>query len=93
MVAVGYGRGEAPTGRASPSRFLELCVFTQMMWDLTSGGAAIEVSREYADYRDQLISEDEAARMTAAYERVTGISIDAQRFVSAFGEQWNSERA
>ena len=42
-------------------RFFELCVFTQMMWDLKSGDAAIEGSREYADYRDQLISEEEAA--------------------------------
>jgi hypothetical protein len=39
-------------------RFFELCVFTQMMWDLKSGDAAIEGSREYADYREQLITED-----------------------------------
>jgi TnpA family transposase len=68
-------------------RFLELCVFTQMMWDLKSGDAAIDGSREYADYRDQLISEDEAANMTAAYEQEAGISIDAQRFVSE-RRQW-----
>jgi TnpA family transposase len=68
-------------------RFLELSVFTQMMWDLKSGDAAIEGSREYADYRDQLISEDEAAKMTAAYEQEAGISIDAQRFVSE-RRQW-----
>jgi hypothetical protein len=35
---------------------------------LKSGDAAIEGSREYVDYRDQLISEDEAANTTAAYE-------------------------
>ena len=68
-------------------RFLELCVFTQVMWDLKSGDAAIEGSREYADYRDQLISEDEAANMTASYEQEAGISIDAQRFVSE-RRQW-----
>jgi len=68
-------------------RFLELCVFTQMMWDLKSGDTAIEGSREYADYRDQLISEDEAAKMTAAYEQEAGISSDAQRFVSE-RRQW-----
>jgi hypothetical protein len=63
-------------------RFLELCVFTQMMWHLESGDAVIEGSREYANYRDQLISEDEAAKMTAVNEQEAGISIDAQRFVS-----------
>jgi hypothetical protein len=51
-------------------------------WVPESGDAAIEGSREYADYRDQLISEDEAAKMTAAYQQEAGISIDAQRFVS-----------
>src|ERR1700677_505104 len=41
-------------------RLFELCVFTQMMWDLKSGDGAIQGSREYADYRDQLISAEEA---------------------------------
>ena len=33
-------------------QLFELCV-SQMMWDLKSGDAAIEASREYADYREQ----------------------------------------
>ena len=54
-------------------RYFELCVFTQMMWDLKSGDAAIEGSREYADYRDELISEDEAAALSLAYQDQAGI--------------------
>lgn len=62
-------------------RFFELCVFTQMMWDLKSGDAAIEGSRDYADYREQFIGEDEAAGMTVAYQQEAGIPTDAQEFV------------
>lgn len=58
-----------------------------MMWDLKSGDAAIEGSREYADYREQLISEHEAASMTAAYRQEAGIPTDAQQFVSE-RHQW-----
>ena len=63
-------------------RFFELCVFTQMMWDLKSGDAAIEGSREYADYREQLISEEEAAEMTAVYQQEAGIPTAAKEFAS-----------
>jgi TnpA family transposase len=73
-------------------RFFELCVFTQIMWDLKSGDAAIEGSREYADYRDQLISEEEAVGMTEAYRQEAGIPTDAQQFV-AERHQWLSQIA
>jgi TnpA family transposase len=68
-------------------RFFELCVFTQMMWDLKSGDAAVEGSREYADYREQLISESEAAEMAASYQEQAGIPTDAREFV-AQKRQW-----
>jgi len=70
-----------PVGRVH-RRFFKLCVFTQMLWDLKSGDAAIEASRDYADYREQLISEDEATEMTAAYQEEAGIRTDAKEFVS-----------
>jgi TnpA family transposase len=63
-------------------RLFELCVFTQITWDLKSGDAAVEGSREYADYRDQLISEDEAAALSPAYQEQAGIPIDAKEFVA-----------
>jgi hypothetical protein len=53
-------------------RYFELCVFTQIMWDLKSGDAAIEGSREYADYRDELIGEAEAAALSLAYQEQAG---------------------
>jgi TnpA family transposase len=73
-------------------RFFELCAFTQMMWDLKSGDAAVEGSREYADYRDQLISEDEAAAMSPAYQEQAGIPTDAKEFV-AERRRWLSQIA
>jgi TnpA family transposase len=63
-------------------RLFELCAFTQMMWDLKSGDAAIEGSREYADYRHQLIAEDEAAALSPAYQEQAGIPTDAKEFVA-----------
>lgn len=63
-------------------RLFELCAFTQIMWDLKSGDAAIEGSREYADYRDQLIGEDEAVALSPAYQEQAGIPTDAKKFVA-----------
>jgi TnpA family transposase len=60
----------------------ELCVFSQIMWDLKSGDAAVEGSHEYADYRDELVSEDEAAVLSAAYQDQAGIPTDAKEFVA-----------
>jgi hypothetical protein len=63
-------------------RFFELCVFTQMMWDLKSGDAAVEGSHEYADYREQLISESEAAEMTTSYQEQAGVPTNPKEFVT-----------
>jgi TnpA family transposase len=73
-------------------RFFELCVFTQMMWDLKSGDGAVEGSREYADYRHQLISEEEASAMSPAYQDQAGIPTDAKEFV-AERRRWLSQIA
>jgi hypothetical protein len=48
-------------------RHLEVCVFTQLTWDLKSGDASIDGSAEYADYRKQLVTWDEYARMVPTY--------------------------
>jgi Tn3 transposase DDE domain len=73
-------------------RFFEICVFTQMMWDLKSGDAAVEGSREYADYRDQLISAEEVAAMSSAYQEEAGIPTNAKEFV-AERRRWLSQIA
>jgi hypothetical protein len=52
-----------------------------MLWDLKSGDAAIEGSREYADYRDQLISEEEAADLSTIYQEQGGIPTGAKEFI------------
>jgi hypothetical protein len=59
------------------------------MWDLKSGDAAVEGSREYADYREQLISKTEAAELTAAYQEQAGILTDPKEFVRE-RKQWLS---
>jgi hypothetical protein len=62
------------------------------MWDLKSGDAAIEGSREYADYRDELIGEEKVAAMSLAYQEQVGILTDAKEFV-AESRRWLSQIA
>ena len=69
----------SPELYSSTALVFELCVFTQMMWDLKSGDGAIQGSREYADYCDQLISAEEAAELSAAYQEQAGIPTNAKR--------------
>jgi hypothetical protein len=63
-------------------RFFELCVFTQIMWDLKSGDAAIKGSHDYADYREQLISQAEVSAMAASFQEQAGILTDPREFVT-----------
>lgn len=63
-------------------RHLEVCVFTQLTWDLKSGDASIDGSAEYADYREQLVTWDEYARMVPAYAEQVSLSPDAADFVA-----------
>jgi TnpA family transposase len=70
-------------------RYFELCVLTQIMWDLKSGDAAIEGSHEYADYREQLISESEATELSASYQEQAGILTNPGEFVRE-RKQWLS---
>jgi hypothetical protein len=63
-------------------RHLEVCVFTQLTWDLKSGDASIDGSAEYADYRKQLVTWDEYARMVPTYAEQVSLPADATSFIA-----------
>ena len=54
-LVTGQRAHDAPPRRVN-RRHLEVCVWTQFMWDLKSGDACIEGSAEFADYREQLVT-------------------------------------
>lgn len=62
-------------------RHFEVCVFSQLMWELKSGDAYIVGSDRYADYRDQLITWEEYDQSVAAYGEMVGIAVTGEAFV------------
>ena len=48
-------------------RHFEVCVFSQVMWELKSGDLCIEGAEQFSDYRAQLISWQEYEQTVADY--------------------------
>ena len=60
----------------------EVCVFSQVLWELKAGDLAVEGSDAYADYRDQLISPEEYAARVGEYGQLVGLPVDGASFVA-----------
>lgn len=84
-------RGWEPPSRLNRKHF-EVCLFSQLMWDLKSGDVCIEGSLEFADYRSQLISDEEYQQMIAAFADEVGLPTDPEAFV-AHMQGWLHEAA
>lgn len=54
-------------------RYFELCLFTQVMYDLKSGDLAVAGSDQWRDWREQLISEEEFQSLFRAYCARAGV--------------------
>jgi TnpA family transposase len=63
-------------------RHFEVCVFSQLRRELKSGDAFIAGSLEYADYREQLISDEEYQVKRSEYEAELGLPTDPKAFVA-----------
>lgn len=63
-------------------RHFEVCVFSQVLWDLSSGDLCIVGSDAFADYRDQQVSWAEYDAGIAAYGRVVGLPVEGPAFVA-----------
>lgn len=64
-------------------RYLEICLFTQVVNELKSGDLCIPGSEDYGDYRDQLISQEEYQRNVAAYTEQAGVPADPKAFIAS----------
>jgi TnpA family transposase len=62
-------------------RRFEVCVFSQIMWELKSGDLYIKGSEKYADYREQLISWDEYHQSIEEFCEQVGIPTKGHSFV------------
>jgi TnpA family transposase len=80
-LLTGEGKRDLKPDRLHRRQF-ELCMFTQLMWDLKSGDACIEGSAEYADYREELISSEEFEQSVASYGEQAGLPTDGAAFVT-----------
>lgn len=61
-------------------RFFELCVFTELSRQLESGDMYLDNSLEYDDFTKRYISWKEYAQQAPAYEAISGISTDPNKF-------------
>jgi len=73
-------------------RHFEVCVFSQVLWDLSSGDLCIVGSDEFADYRAQQVSWAEYDAGIAAYGRVVGLPVEGPAFVTHV-RRWLEETA
>lgn len=71
-------------------RHFEVCVFTQILWDLKSGDLYVKGSDRFSDYRDQLISWEEYEENKALYGQQAGIPVDSPGFIEHV-EKWLNE--
>jgi hypothetical protein len=62
-------------------RYFELCLFTQVMYELKSGDLAVAGGDQWRDWREQLVSEDEFAALFQSYCVRAGVPVEAQVFV------------
>jgi hypothetical protein len=63
-------------------RHFEVCVFSQILWDLKSGDLFVEGGDQFSDYRAQLISWEEYVQTVDTYGMQVGLPTDGKAFVS-----------
>jgi len=63
-------------------RYFEICLFSQVMWDLKSGDLYIKDSDKYADYREQLLSWEEYEKNKAIYGQQVNLPVESKIFTN-----------
>ncbi len=66
-------------------KHFEVCVFSQVMWELKSGDLFIEGSEAFADYRQQQISWSEYEATVAEYGELVNLPVEGKAF-NQFGD-------
>jgi hypothetical protein len=73
-------------------KHFEVCVFSQVMWELKSGDLFIEGSDAFADYRQQQISWSEYEATVAEYGELVNLPVEGKAFVKHL-QDWLSQVA
>ncbi|MBI3459467.1 Tn3 family transposase [Candidatus Acetothermia bacterium] len=68
-------------------RHVEVCVFTYLAAELKSGDVSVTGSEEYADYREQLLSQEDCAKQIADYCRKVDLPPTAEEFVTSLRQR------
>jgi TnpA family transposase len=63
-------------------RQLEVCLFSQIAFELKSADLCVEESDKFSDFRDQLISWEEFNEKLPRYSEITGIPAEKEAFVN-----------
>jgi TnpA family transposase len=79
-LVTGHKDRDAPVTRVERRHF-EMCVFSHIMLELKSGDLCIAGSRQFSDYRSQLVSEAEYQHGIALYGEQAGIPVESQAFI------------
>lgn len=69
-------------GEIKESRYFEMCVFSQVMWELKSGDLYIENSDAFADYRTQQISWAEYEANINDFGKLVDLPTEPKAFVA-----------
>ena len=72
-------------------RYFEMCVFSQVMWELKSGDLYVEDSDAFADYRTQQISWSEYEANIDEFGRLVELPIEPKAFV-AHVKNWRGSK-
>ena len=73
-------------------KHFEACAFNELFRELKSGDVCIEGSLEYADYRAQLISDEELAAGLPEFGEQVGLPLEPQAFIT-YMKAWLTEQA
>ena len=63
-------------------RYFEMCVFSQVMWELKSGDLYVEDSDAFADYRTQQVSWAEYEANIDEFGRLVDLPVESKAFVA-----------
>jgi hypothetical protein len=63
-------------------KYFEMCVFSQVMWELKSGDLYVENSDVFADYRIQQISWAEYEANIDEFGKLVGLPVEPKAFVA-----------
>lgn len=77
----------APAPQQINRRHFEVCLFSQIMWELKSGDLCVAGGDHFADYRAQLISWETYAATVAEYGQMLGFPVTGPAFVQHFQAQ------